>query len=547
MLRGNNGTPDIESFLQTYSLMGSQMQSSKQEELNVAAEFFDDSAVLGHELDEWIGTPFSNSTESLRKQDAFNAPVMAAQVPFNFANSPNSDGGGGGPSWHGSAAVQDPLAMSSGKMLTNLNNNCSPSHRSIMAATDGTCIGDTGNTNNVVMSPANSGGHSGSYEGTHYHQNGMKIRNGLKAESGCGQNPDSLRPAKLANRSHLTQRRYRERQKAKTADLEIKVQELREENRALLQERTDLLGRNSVLLQLLEQRDKQIADVQAKANLEPLRSSSLPPSPMDERQEDGNDLAENFSGSLTLTVQEEMPIELTPEQVKLLSQQELARLWREYVNKLALLLVATENRPSQTHLVKRIEQLTKEAGLLITRVTVRNPLGVKNFVAQKLEDDKSVLSREESSEVWLHNAARLGLSGEQKESIRRLRTAYVEKLEQMLQDRKEALHALGAFLPSFLSTRITAANFVKSSEIVNRLRRSMEEETAMVVDFIGTLYEQIFNHMQRARYIVGSYPWTPDHLAFATAVAAELGDASAREVLSHPVPSRSHSDRENSC
>eukprot|EP00897_Mesotaenium_endlicherianum_P009392 jgi/Mesen1/8481/ME000048S07948 len=311
-------------------------------------------------------------------------------------------------------------------------------------------------------------------------------------------------------------------EQAKTADLINKVQQLKEENRVLLEERADLQGRNNMLLQLLQHRDQQVARSQCSpSQFAPLPPPSVPAAPtpapalrhplcqQQQMASCGDDLAGALE-TLTLTVQDQ-PIRLGPEQVRKLSQKELAKLWRDYVSKLALLLVAAEHQPSAAHLHDRIDQLTGEALLLLTRVSFPNPLGVKHFVSRKLEEDGSVFSREETHEAWLKTALTLGLTNEQQEHTRELRQKYINGTMDLVCKRHEVVRSYVASQPSILSTRVTAANYVK-----------------------------VLTPLQRARYIVQAYPWTPDHLAFTTAVVAQLGDAEAQLSLSKLLAS-SHS------
>eukprot|EP00245_Coleochaete_scutata_P008737 TRINITY_DN2729_c0_g1_i1.p1 TRINITY_DN2729_c0_g1~~TRINITY_DN2729_c0_g1_i1.p1 ORF type:complete len:322 (-),score=60.47 TRINITY_DN2729_c0_g1_i1:1245-2210(-) len=253
-----------------------------------------------------------------------------------------------------------------------------------------------------------------------------------------------------------------------------------------------------------------------------------PPHQNGRNASDGDSLADALAESLTLTVQDP-PIRLSPEQLKFLSHPDLTVLWKEYVNTLARLLVTVDPiKGAPAGLVERIDQLTKEALALLTLVSFPNPRGVKTFVASKLEDE--VVSRDEGSDWWLEAVDKLHLTVDQKGAATRLRVGYLEKLDQVLQTREEVFTRLLRAQPSRLSTRITAANYLMADGVLCQLRESMNMENELVCDFITRFY-QILTPIQRAQYVVQAWPWTPDHLAFCTAVAAQLGDKDAHGLL----------------
>lgn len=127
----------------------------------------------------------------------------------------------------------------------------------------------------------------------------------------------------------------------------------------------------------------------------------------------------------------------------------------------------------------------------------------------------------------MHTAAHIGLTQDQQESVTMLRRDYLAKTQELRICRQPVLQGLLDSQPSQYSTRMTAATYIKAHSLMEALRESMDLENSHVCDFIDTLYAKILSPVQRARLIVSAYPWTPDHLAFSTAVAAQAGDPDA--------------------
>ena len=87
--------------------------------------------------------------------------------------------------------------------------------------------------------------------------------------------------------------------------------------------------------------------------------------------------------------------------MRAMSPASLARFWKEYVAKLALLLVAAENKGAPDHLLQRVEQLTEEALAIMTSFSHPNPISTKQFVSQKVEEDQGIFARSAGGAPWV--------------------------------------------------------------------------------------------------------------------------------------------------
>jgi hypothetical protein len=321
----------------------------------------------------------------------------------------------------------------------------------------------------------------------------------------------------LQNKNRMAQRRFRERQKAKVAELEARVAEQQQGMGLLLQDKSALESRVQLLLRVLQMRDEEI---------ERLRTA-----PQAAASEDS--ISETFKDTLHLEVKEGQELTVTPQQIKSMSREGLIKIWKEYVNELGACLVELDNNPGETHLQERVARMINDVTILVMRVAITNPTVTKAFVACKLEETCNDYA-EDSPEMWLNVARSLSLSQEQKHNLAQLRRLFTSKMSAIVEQRKLIHQDLLAATPAAIGARHTAIQYLKASETIERLKKNLREEHVLKLDWISTIFKHMMTPVQVARMIVQSFPFSPDTVAMACWVAAEDGDQDAlNDLVAH--------------
>ncbi|GAB4820097.1 hypothetical protein N2152v2_007143 [Parachlorella kessleri] len=352
----------------------------------------------------------------------------------------------------------------------------------------------------------------------------------------------------LQEKNRRAQRRFRERQKQRVEELSGQVEALTAQLNAVLAEKGSLESRNGVLENMLAVREKQLeaavrgepVDVKASqvatataAGAErPAHSGGGGASSDAASTQDADELAAAFSEDLTLSVREGEPTTLTAGEVKGMTPAELAKYYKAYVNELAGCLVETNGQPASP---ERIKCLVDEVCLLVTRVALCNPAGVKHFTLTKVVEDVSggqQAQQAQHADDRVPQVVRaLAISPQQRTQLGQLRRLFLQKLAKIVADRKEVNAQLMGAVPGGTSHRQMAVRYLAAHDVVRKLRDNMREEHILVLDFVSTIFKHVFAAQQVAQFMIHSFPYTPDCLALSTWVAAEDGDAEALSML----------------
>ncbi|KAK9859351.1 hypothetical protein WJX84_005629 [Apatococcus fuscideae] len=330
----------------------------------------------------------------------------------------------------------------------------------------------------------------------------------------------TARALELQEKNRKAQRRFRARQKSKLSELEVRVAELVSQMNSVVADKTNLESRVSVLLRVLQMRDEQI---------EQLRSGQKVPT----AEEQG----EGMKDDLVLTLHEEAPITLNAALIKQMTTVELVKLWKGYVEELAVCLVAVE-KDTEGKSMERLKALTTELTTLIIRVAISNPMVTKTFVVQKLEETPHLPHNEETIEMWLRVMRSLALTKDQRTELCQLRQLFVQKLSGIVDQRRELHQVLMSSVPAAINARHTALQYLRASESLEKLRANLREEHNLKMDWTSTLFRHILTPVQCARCVVQAWPWSPDTLAICSWVAVEEGDSGAIDLLKMGPPAQ---------
>ncbi|KAI3430540.1 hypothetical protein D9Q98_005133 [Chlorella vulgaris] len=347
----------------------------------------------------------------------------------------------------------------------------------------------------------------------------------------------------LQEKNRRAQRRFRERQKQRVAELEEQVECLKAQLAAATaaggQPAQQHEAAAAPQLQPAPSADfMQQDDVKAEVATDasprtvvgaqgPATTSSLPAT-----GEDGSQ-AVKFPEALTLTVRQGQPLVLGGRELADMTPAELARHYKAYVTELATLLVSSDN-PAANATQERVRVLVDEVCLLCTRTALCNPPGSKHFALTKVDD----VSNQPADTRIPQISRALDINQHQRRQLGQLRSLFLQKLARVAAERRGINAQLAGAVPGGTGSRHLACCYLAAHESQRRLRQSLWEEHHLVLDFVSTIYKHVFTSHQVAQFMIQAYPWTPDCLALCTWVAAEDGDAEALSMLAAEAQSK---------
>lgn len=326
----------------------------------------------------------------------------------------------------------------------------------------------------------------------------------------------------LQEKNRRAQRRFRERQKARTSELETKVAELQQRIQNLTVENANLESRNNILEKLVAMRDDKINRMRCTQQSKGSADQGF---------------AADFEELLTLTVKGEgAELVLSSEDLKKMSHEELAALWNEYVIKLGhYLMQAGPNNTGPA--AAQVEALADEVCKLVMRVSLLNPCTAKLLgVTEVAKPGEPHVKRVPQSnlapginnyEMWPGIIRCMDLTKQQKSEMRQLRRLYMHKMTKIMEQRREISAVLMASIPAGGEGREIALEYLRAHDQIDKLKANLRDEHTLVLDFVATLLAHILSKHQVAKAIVNAYPWSPDCLSICTWVAAEAGESDA--------------------
>lgn len=376
---------------------------------------------------------------------------------------------------------------------------------------------------------------------------------GSRGSRETGKDLDTKKHLALQEKNRRAQRRFRERQKQRVTELEEQVAILQAQleaataasatgppgaaaNSGVAAAGGALPGlQPEAARPVLPDGDIMQHDCKQEPHVSPravvgaqVPSTGSPPS-----DEDQPALAMAFEETLTLTVREGHPVQLTAQELGDMTPAELAKFYKAYVNELAGILVESDN-PSSHTTQDRVRRLVDEVCLLVTRAALCNPPGSKHFALTKVDD----VSNQPADTRVPQIARALDITQQQRRQLGQLRGLFLQKLALIAAERHEINQQLAGSVPGGTGNRHLASRYLASHDSARRLRESLREEHILVLDFVSTIYKHVFTAQQAAQFMIQSYPWTPDCLALCTWVGAEDGDAEALSMLAAEAQSK---------
>ncbi|BDA50540.1 hypothetical protein COCOBI_16-2160 [Coccomyxa sp. Obi] len=238
------------------------------------------------------------------------------------------------------------------------------------------------------------------------------------------------------------------------------------------------------------------------------------------------ELAARFNGDVTLTVRDDAVTVLSPEQIKAMTEDDMAYWWGLYIEKLTVLLAEADARPHgpAPHTARRIQALQREALFLHIRAAITNMQSVKRFLARGKVEAPFTDTCDRPD--WRSIAEGLQLSGEQRRSVACLWRSLNGRLERILAARASLHSQISSSMPNGVQGRDFAVNFLKAYECMDALMFNLRQEHVVICDFKST-FHQTLTPVQNARFMVTSFPYFPDTVGCAVWIAAMDQDEEA--------------------
>lgn len=348
--------------------------------------------------------------------------------------------------------------------------------------------------------------HSGEHSGSDFEDN-KKL---TKAE----------RTARMREKNKTAQKRWRDRQKAKLSDSEKKLLELSSKLEHLMLEKSAVENRNNILEKVLVMRDQELSKYKAE-DCTARRQAEQHQTPF--TMQDGY----RSNAYLTFSVRDNTRI--TCEALKAMSTIELSKLYKDFVNKLAVFLLearGNDHSPVQT----QIDKLVNECSAMCASLAMSNPSAIRALHCSNF-DGALMVQQGPSSSKWLSISRSLSLSPQQKKELLAGRHYYLTKLRDVLQQRKALLATLEGVHGVKTTQHALALDYVTLSRVMEKLQANIQEDHQLTCGFMYATWKRVMTLFQRGNVIVQSYPYMPDMLAVANAIAADDQAPSAETLL----------------
>ena len=322
-------------------------------------------------------------------------------------------------------------------------------------------------------------------------------------------------------KNRQAQKRFRERQKAKKAELTDELSALRLELDQTRSELNDARARNSVFEKVLGVKESQMR------NLQQVNTSTLQFQAINRNQKllagaNCNLSIQRYASDVSAQVN------MTSSDVSAIQSMQPASFideWKKVVNDLGNALVVIQSgsnvdnneahRQAEASMCRSLDR----AGELCWVSALFNPNNIHSLLAVTLDDGISG-SRAEDKSRWAAIANNLQLSPEQKNELVALRGIFISEIDKVKAERRQILKRFQDITvhEEFVSTQSEVKETMKASAASQALKSNVQQEHECHTQLIATVFKSIFNPMQMARVIVESYPFYPDMYAIAEAV-----------------------------
>lgn len=316
-------------------------------------------------------------------------------------------------------------------------------------------------------------------------------------------------------KNRRAQKRFRERQKASINSMQDQIMYMSQEMDRLKKENKDLVGKNALMDKMLRLSNDSILSLQESrmnSNVSAYRECA--------------ELLELLKGR---RIQEVMG-ELDESEMSAVSDGKgLIWFWKKLVKDASVLLIQydcipTSDESKREAIIKAIKDLLDSAGRTCMHVAVYN---TANFeILMSFVFDNGVEGTENEKQHWLSVIKLLNLSEYQRYQFSALYGIYKEKMDKLLQTSSQKLSALENLAPEDEKSCLNkmAKKTLGVNEAAKELQLQMYEEYLCRVEFWAVVFKTVLTDLQKARFIVESYPFFPDVPQVANLISVSLDE-----------------------
>lgn len=349
--------------------------------------------------------------------------------------------------------------------------------------------------------------HSGEHSGSDFEDN----RKLTKAE----------KTTRMREKNKTAQKRWRDRQKAKLTDSEKKLSELSAKLEHISIEKSALENRNNILEKVLVMRDQEICKFKAEDHS--LHHQA------EQQQQTPFTMQDGYRSNAYLNISVRDNARITCEALKSMSSTELTKLWKEYVNKLAVMLLEARGN-DHSAVQAQIDRLVNECSAICASLAMSNPSAIRTLHCSNF-DGALMVQQGPSSSKWLSISRSINLSTQQKKELLAGRHYYLSKMSEVLRQRESLLNTLEGVHGTKTTQHALALDYVTMAGVLDRLQANIQEDHQLTCGFLYATWKRVMTLFQRGNVIVQSYPYFPDMLAVANAIAADDHAAAAETLL----------------
>lgn len=314
------------------------------------------------------------------------------------------------------------------------------------------------------------------------------------------------------------QRRFRQRQKARSRSIETQLAEATAQLRDLRNKQAQLEARN----QLLEK----VALLNKSAGSSTDHSLLWQGDPAWSEQAQ----AKNGQGlTVTFTLWEQDCV-VTVDELSNLPLLKMSKLYTAFVQKLAVCLLDVDRNPDSP-MVEQLNKWTAEATCFAVAVALHNPEGFRTFGQARLDVGR-VLPERMSDESYRELLPRLAYTGSQVQDLLHLRRLYYGKLGQLYRQRKELRSQVPLACMGEVDNICATDNYTLLSNLAEKLRVNAAEEYSVFLQSFCAISRGVQTSRQKAIMLVHAYPFVTHKDKLVSVLAEQHGEPTVQALLS---------------
>ncbi|EIE21047.1 hypothetical protein COCSUDRAFT_43406 [Coccomyxa subellipsoidea C-169] len=231
-------------------------------------------------------------------------------------------------------------------------------------------------------------------------------------------------------------------------------------------------------------------------------------------------------------------LQLTQGQVRALTIEAMADIWKTLVQKMRVILELVDASPAANRLRPRLEGLVHETMRFLWALVDLNPhmlraLNICNVEAPAASVAQPSLN---APRDWPVILARMQLTEGQAHQLLACRRTLLCELGVLISEWDQLWSELQSIRDVDEKPEGAVNHYVEIAALIERLRANVDALSTCRAFYLSFAYTRVLSPVQVARYLVESYPMGPDMLSLVTCLATQGNEPSTRDLLSMARP-----------